>query len=64
MYVIVMKDGKELSDIAILPTKGRDGREQAAMFKTSIQARDLMQNVYGMDGEDMEEEGVEIWYVH
>ena len=64
MYVIVMKDGEGLDDIAILPTKGRDGTEKAAMFKTSSQARDLMQNIYGMDGQYMEDEGVEIWHVH
>jgi hypothetical protein len=64
MYVIIMREGEDLNDIAVLPTMGEDGYEIAAMFKTSTMARELLQDIYGMDGQDMENEGVEIWHVH
>lgn len=64
MYVIVMKGSDDLDDMSILPTISNDGTQKAAMFKTSSLAKDLLEDMYGIDSFDMEEEGVEIWAVH
>jgi hypothetical protein len=64
MYVIVMRGSEDLDDMAVLPTIGEDGQQKTAMFKTSSLARSILEDMYGLDQLDMEEEGVEIWHVH